>query len=123
MPKIKVDPAIQISNKNIPVYNLLPNLIKSKAKVEVENIMNNTLTVSQDELRGVLFDGIFLFSFVLFVSERTAFVLNLPYNITEKNLKDDFSIAGSILKIRMKKRQDGKSIGFAHITFSSSVCI
>lgn len=48
---------------------------------------------------------------------NVVFVSNLVYDITPKFLRDQFKVAGDILKVNLEKHNDGKSKGFGTVTF------
>lgn len=52
-------------------------------------------------------------------SETTIFVSNLDFSITEQQIRDFFSISGSVDQVTLVKNYAGKSKGFAYVNFSS----
>eukprot|EP00808_Paulinella_micropora_P024201 g22739.t1 len=50
---------------------------------------------------------------------KTAFVLNLPYEVDEDAIKDVFSLCGEVKEVRLARTKQGKSKGFAYVEFTS----
>lgn len=48
---------------------------------------------------------------------RTIFINNLAFNVSESELREEFSFAGSITSVRLPRRSDGAPKGIAYIEF------
>lgn len=51
------------------------------------------------------------------VEPRTIYLNNLPFRATEKDIAEAFEFAGKIMEIRLPRRTDGASKGFAYVEF------
>lgn len=51
------------------------------------------------------------------IEPRTIFINNLAFNVSEDDLRENFSFAGNIVSIRLPRRSDGASKGIAYVEF------
>lgn len=54
------------------------------------------------------------------IDECRLYVLNLPYDITEEEVKEAFRKYGKVAELKMPKGKGGVFRGFAYVTYSSS---
>lgn len=51
------------------------------------------------------------------IDTKRLYVLNLPYEITEEEIKGVFSPYGTVTELKMPKNKEGKFTGFVFITY------
>ena len=54
------------------------------------------------------------------IDSNRLYITNIPYNISEDDLKLQFRKYGNITKIKLPKEYDGKSKGYCFLTFEKS---
>lgn len=57
------------------------------------------------------------------VEPKTIYVNNLAFRAAEKDIQEFFSFAGMITDIRLPRRSDGVTKGFAYVEFESNDCV
>ena len=54
------------------------------------------------------------------IDSNRLYITNIPYNLTEEEIKAEFGRFGNIVKIKLPKEYDMKNKGYFFLTFEKS---
>ena len=80
-------------------------------------------------LRSLLLVHLVITSFVTFptmqfpttIDKHTLYVTNLPFEVNEQQIRDEFQTVGNIKQVRLVTNRSGKSKGFAYVEYETEV--